>query len=648
MSKPNQISPLHLADEQSSNSIKKPSILPDAQLSETTIDDTDEPSIDIIAEEQCISRYKLFNYGNGYFESRTNEIYYVHSDDRSQSKPSTESAIFICSFLEVIARTRDVESNSWGVLIRWLDADGVMHQKSIAMESFQGDTRDYRKYLASQGLIITSNKKNRPFLDILLQKYPIQKRALCVDKLGWHGDRYVLQNRSLGGNTDEMIVYQSDTTNSSVPCQRGTLVQWRDEICKLIAEQSRLVLSICATFAGQLLEPLGYDGGGFHILGSSSTGKSITMCLAASIWDNPRRRVKTWRQTDNALESTASDHNDSTLLLDEISEIDPAIIGKTAYMLSNGIGKSRSSASGTNKKAYMWRIIFLSNGEQSIQQHMNNVSQITNAGVEIRVAHIEADAGSGNGVFDSLVMADSGAAQADKIKGLASQYYGTAGIAWLEYITIDKALTTITAKALVTEFMSQYGNLSSQANRVAKRFAIVAAAGEMATQAGITGWQTGQATVAVKVCFNNWLDNYGRDGEHEERQIIKHVQAFIEQHGVSRFQLWHETVNDKNQDTIEQKISNRVGYRKHDTDEYYFYSNMFEREVCTPFCIKKVIQVLNSVGLLNTNEHNRNTLRVSVPHSNSRPRVYAIKGTILSYEVGESINEDVPNVPSPE
>lgn len=629
--------------------IKEPVILQDDQLSGNTTDDIDGPSIEIIAEEQCISRYKLFNYGKGYFESRTDEIYYVHSDDRSQSKPSTESAIFICSFLEVIARTRDIESNSWGVLIRWLDADGVMHQKSIAMESFQGDTRDYRKCLASQGLIITSNNKNRPFLDILLQKHPIEKRALFVDKLGWHGDRYVLQNHSLGGNTDEMIVYQSDNTNSSVPCQRGTLVQWRDEICKLIAEQSRLVLSLCAAFAGQLLEPLGYDGGGFHILGSSSTGKSITMCLAASIWDNPRKRVRTWRQTDNALESTASEHNDSTLLLDEISEIDPDIIGKTAYMLSNGIGKSRSSASGTNKKAHMWRIIFLSNGEQSIQQHMNNVSQKTNAGVEIRVAHIEADPGSGNGIFDSLVMAKSGAAQADKIKELASQYYGTAGIAWLEYITLNKTKTVAQAKSVIEKFMIQYDNLSSQAYRVAKRFAIVAAAGEMATQAGITGWQEGQAISAVKICLNNWLDNYSRDGEHENRQIIKQFQEFIEKHGSSRFQKWIEPikiqgkVDISDQPYIENKVYNCVGYRRYETDEYYFYSNVFEQEFCKSHGLKKVLQTLDSAGLLNKNEVPRKTLKVTLRDTKTRLRVYAVRGDILSYEIGQAI-AGVPSV----
>lgn len=642
MSEHNKARPPETVDEQSADLIKGPVILQDDQLSENASDDIDEPSIDIIAEEQCISGYKLFSYGNGYFEFRTDGVYYIYSNDRIQSKPSTESAFFICSPLEVIARTRDINSNSWGTLIKWNDADGVTHQESIPMESFHGNTSDYRKYLTNQGLIITSDTKHRPYLDILLQKHPIEKRALCVDKLGWHDNRYVLQSRSLGGNDDEIIVYQSNTNISKAPSQRGTLVQWRDEVCKPIAEQSRLVFSLCATFAGQLLEPLGYDGAGFHILGSSSIGKSITMCLAASIWDNPRRRVRTWRQTDNALESTASDHNDSTLLLDEISQIEPNIIEKTIYMLFNGEGKKRNSKFGICQNHLSWRIIFLSNGEQSIKKHAASESKGVNAGAEVRIAHIEADAGAGYGIFDSLIIADSAAAQADKIKELASQYYGTAGIAWLEHITVDKIETATKAKFLISNFMLEYDGLPSQQHRFSKTFALLAAAGEIATQAGITGWREGQATSAVKICLDNCLDNYGRDGEIEERQIIKQVQAFIEQHGASRFQSWHEHMNKKDHSIIEQRINNRVGFRRDDTDEYYFYSNMFESEVCSPFDIKKVTHVLDKIGMLNTNEPSRNTLKVSLPHSKGRTRVYAIKGRILSYEVTKSINNVYP------
>lgn len=50
MSKRNQIPSFELVDDQSTNSIKKPNILPDAQLLEITTDDIDEPSLDILSQ----------------------------------------------------------------------------------------------------------------------------------------------------------------------------------------------------------------------------------------------------------------------------------------------------------------------------------------------------------------------------------------------------------------------------------------------------------------------------------------------------------------------------------------------------------------------------------------------------------------------
>lgn len=574
-------------------------------------------------------------YADGRFELYHDGLFFVKYNDDDPANITFKFKAFVCSPIEVIAKTRDPNSGNWGRLLQWRDDDSELHTWSMPLSLLQGDAREYRRELASQGLNITPNPKQRSYLDIYIQDYPIHKRALCVDKLGWHGEQYILPDGAKGRDGKELIVYQSAHAINSTLSQQGTLAQWRDNLCKPLAEQSRFVFSIACAFAGQLLEPLGDDGGGFHILGSSSMGKSLSLKLAASVWGNPDSYTKTWRSTDNALEGTASEHNDSFLPLDEISECDPKIIGKAAYMLANGQGKGRSTTSGHNRTAKSWRIIFLSNGEESLQNFMAQAGQKTNAGIEVRLVHIDADAGKGLKTFDSLVLAATGAAQADKIKELSHAYYGVAGMAWLEHITSDKAATTAAAKQLVSDFMSQYSNLAPQAHRVAKRFAIVAAAGEMATQADITGWQAGQATTAVMTCLDNWLDNYGRDGEHEQRQIIEHIKAFIEQHGSSRFQACHR---NPYQD-FEAKITNRVGYRNYGTGEYYFTTSTFD-EVCSPFSRSKVLQVLDDAKLLNVTESDRKTCRVPLPFEKKRKRVYAVKNDILSYEANKSTGTD--------
>lgn len=568
-------------------------------------------------------------YADGRFELYHDGLFFVKYNDDDPANITFKFKAFVCSPIEIIAKTRDTNSGTWGRLLQWRDDDNVPHTWSMPLSLLQGDAREYRKELASQGLNITTNSKQRSYLDPYIQNYPVHKRALCVDRLGWHEAQYILPDGAIGGDGKQLIVYQSAHAINSTIAQQGTLEQWRDELCKKLAEQSRFVFSIACAFAGQLLALLDDDGGGFHLLGSSSMGKSLSLKLAASVWGKPDSYTKTWRSTDNALEGTASEHNDSFLPLDEISECDPKVVGKAVYMLANGQGKGRSTTTGHNRTAKTWRIIFLSNGEESLQNFMAQAGQKTNAGIEVRVAHIDADAGKGLKTFDSLVLADTGAAQADKIKELSQAYYGVAGIAWLEHITSDKAATTATARQLVNDFMSNYSDLAPQAYRVAKRFAIVAAAGEMATLAGITGWQSGQATTAVMTCLDNWLDNYGRDGEHEQRQIIEHIKAFIEQHGSSRFQpCYRNTRLD-----FEERTPNRVGYRNMETGDYYFSKETFDK-VCAPFSKKKVLQVLEEADLLLLNQGDRKIYKApdTLFSGKQRPSVYAVTANILCCE----------------
>ncbi|MBH0007390.1 DUF927 domain-containing protein [Psychrobacter sp. SWN149] len=567
-------------------------------------------------------------YSDGRFELYHDGLFFVKYNDDDPSNITFKFKAFVCSPIEIIAKTRDISSGTWGRLLQWRDDDNELHKWAMPLSLLQGDAREYRKELASQGLNITTNPKQRSYLDAYLQDYPIYKRARCVDRLGWDGEQYILPNGAIGGDGKELIVYQSANSINSTLAQQGTLAQWRDELCRPLAEQSRFVFSIACAFAGQLLALLESDGGGFHLLGSSSMGKSLSLKLAASVWGNPDKYVKTWRSTDNALEGTASEHNDSFLPLDEMSECAPKIVGKAVYMLGNGQGKGRSTTTGHNRIAKEWRIIFLSNGEESLQNIMAQAGQKTNAGIEVRVAHIDADAGKGLKTFDSLVLAPTGSAQADKINELSHAYHGVAGIAWLEHITTDKAATTATARGLVTDFMSQYTDLAPQAHRVAKRFAIVAAAGEMATQADITGWQVGQATTAVMTCLDNWLDNYGRDGEHEQRQIIKHIQSFIEQHGASRFQTCFQTTSTR--PNFEERTPNRVGYRNEDTGDYYFSKETFN-SVCEPFSKRKVLQVLDEAGLLLSNQGDRKIYKTpnTLFSGKVRPSVYAVTANIL-------------------
>lgn len=73
------------------------------------------------------------------------------------------------------------------------------------------------------------------------------------------------------------------------------------------------------------------ESGGFHFRGSSSSGKTTALHLAASVFGQPSRYIRLWRTTANGLEGLAALHNDSLLILDELSQADPKEAGEAAY-----------------------------------------------------------------------------------------------------------------------------------------------------------------------------------------------------------------------------------------------------------------------------------------------------------------------------
>ena len=77
---------------------------------------------------------------------------------------------------------------------------------------------------------------------------------------------------------------------------------------------------------------------------------------------------------------------------------------------------------------------------------------------------------------------------------------------------------------------------AGQAKRAAARFAVLALAGELATDYGVTGWPEGEAIRAAAVGFAAWqsLRDAGR-GNAERDQITERIVSFIERHGDSRF-----------------------------------------------------------------------------------------------------------------
>ncbi len=529
-----------------------------------------------------------FSFSNGRFEVSSNGVFYVPQDDEGNDGKSQK----VCSELHVTALTRNSNNTNWGRLLEWRDMDNHPHHWAMPMELLKGDGADIRGYLLDNGLKIS----NRTMLTNYIQEAPAIERVLCVDRLGWYGSQFVTPNEVIGGMIGERVVYQS--TNSTPPAvnQQGTISDWTNSIGRYASGNSRLVFAISLAFAPTLMDLIGIEGGGFHLRGGSSAGKSTAQHVAASVWGRGADYVRNWRVTSNGMEGLAVMHNDGLLVLDEISQIDPKHLAETSYMLANGMGKVRALKSGTAKPAAQWKLLMLSSGEESLSAILAKANIKTNAGQEVRLADIEADAGAGMGVIEQLHDMPNSKELSDYLKRQASQCYGSVGKAWLEWVVSEREQGKLASH--INDLMAAYlkwllpNGASGQVQRVASRFALVAVAGELATKAGLTGWEAEEASNSVKACFNNWLDGYGGTGNKEASNIISHVKGFIEQHGSSRF----ESVNSDGTE----RVINRVGFIRHKDDrmEYLIMPERFKAELCSGYDVKTVVNTLVEAGIL--------------------------------------------------
>ncbi|MBS0289805.1 MAG: DUF927 domain-containing protein [Proteobacteria bacterium] len=482
---------------------------------------------------------------------------------------------WICSPLYIEAIASSPQDDNFGRLLRFLDTNGRWHEWAMPMHLLKSNGDELRGELLNQG--VTFNPKKRYSINDYIMSQHVARRITAVDHIGWYHDTFVLPNQVIG---DDNVIFQSEAILENEFQTKGTLAGWQQEIGKLCEGNIPLIVSISTALAGPLLKFIDRrQGSGIHWVGDSSSGKSTSVEIAASIWGSPEF-IRSWSTTANGLEGIAATRNDTCLILDEIDEASPYEIGKITYMLANGQGKQRAGKVGNARKIQRWRIFTLSTGERTLQSIMNEIGRKPNAGQLVRLLNVPVS--FEYGAFSNLHGFESGRLLADHLKAMRLKHYGHVGPAFIHKLMEDKRDFSKLLDKLVQAFTKKSNtNLEKRAATV---FATVGLAGELAIEYGLLPLQPESSLQATLTAFQRYLV-FNDASQSEDGQILQAISEFIAKFGDSRFSL-HNGPEEKS-------IPNRAGWYLDNLEgRVYMFFPVALKEAASGFERSRIVEAL--------------------------------------------------------
>ncbi len=512
----------------------------------------------------------------------------------------------IGNHIEAIAYVENIDGGGTGIFIEFFTQRGKLDRALIPRATLNGDGADALKLLVDRGYHYQRHQKQK-LLDYLFELGTNVAQVYSIaDRTGWIDGSFLTPSKTYG---DPNLRFREPEPDNSLVEVKGTIDEWKAHIAAKCERNSRLIFALGTVFAAPLLNPCQIESGGFHLVGTTSIGKTTTLKIVSGMAG--LKNIPNWRSTSNALEGKASEFNHSLLPLDEIIQADPQSVGASAYMLGNGQGKSRMAKTLTTIKPKTWELLFLSTGEVSMTDYLRQAKITVNGGMEARMPSIPADAGKGFGAFECLHGFVSAKEFVTQLEDDIRKYQGTALDEYLTQLTIarqspdfDKQLRERVhsiARSLSEKFSD------SAIGRVAVRFALVQVGLEVAHSFNILPFPITQCSWSVAEMFGSWTNARGGDGSIEIKEACNKIELLFEsaQHG--------DRIYDVGKD-LSGQVRNLLAYRVFDTltqtIEFLVPVPIFNAELADGVDRHQLITELQKRGYLKVStESDRNTVK---------------------------------------
>ncbi len=225
-------------------------------------------------------------------------------------------------------------------------------------------------------------ESERYFNEYTAHAYPIPV-SRSIGRLGWIDDEFApyVDDIHYDGDMDFASLYENIGT-------KGSREAWFN-LMKDLRQNVVIRLMMAASFAGVLVERAGTLPFIFHLWGTTSFGKTVSLMVAMSIWGNPELGglTRSMNMTTNAMARTAAFLHNLPFAADELQQIKNRWDSYDSMImyLTEGIDRGRARAHGGGvEEVKTWRNCFIFTGEQPITQE-NSGGGTKNRVIEVEV-----------------------------------------------------------------------------------------------------------------------------------------------------------------------------------------------------------------------------------------------------------------------
>ena len=362
-----------------------------------------------------------------------------------------KSGLIVPAPVVIAGRSEDADTGELQLLVAWKAPDGWRRRLLPRVEAMGRGVIVLAKY----GLPVTADGTkglNRYLLAFEAENYRSIPTLKTSRSLGWQGEagasgclvgtRHFMAGREARVDierwtneqlSDDAVAFQptdsGDRALASAFRTRGTWSTWVDAL-RAMAAYPKASLAVLASLAAPVLEVVGARGFAVDWSGPSSTGKSLVLRFAASVWGDPLSMVRTWDASDTYLERTLGTLRHFPLFMDETQRLVKAakpgseqLVNQALYMVENGYGRGRANL-GHSQVTQSWRTIMLSTGEVP-------ATTIGDAkgGANARAVLVQGPP-FGRGQQSALAML---------LDDVARSHYGLAGERWVKWLVANRA-----------------------------------------------------------------------------------------------------------------------------------------------------------------------------------------------------------------